>query len=44
MLLGGLMEGKVNVKDYWETLRKGHLSFIFDNDGNIISPEKSYQQ
>ncbi|MAI65167.1 MAG: hypothetical protein CL600_09875 [Alteromonas sp.] len=44
MLLGGLMEGKVNVKDYWETLRKGHLSFIFDNDGNIISPDNSYQQ
>lgn len=44
MLLGEIMERKVNVNDYWETLRKGGLSFIFNDDGSIILPKGSYQQ
>lgn len=42
-LLGDLMEGKTDVENDREVLRKGELSFIFNNDHEVILPENSFR-
>ncbi|OOE41781.1 hypothetical protein BZG00_02100 [Salinivibrio kushneri] len=44
MLVGDVLDGKVNEDDFREKLRAGTLSILFDSHGHVIPPNKSNQQ
>lgn len=41
MLLGDLLDGKVEIDNFRKRLKKGELSILFDSSGKLISPNKS---